>query len=98
MLVWFFQSTIIIQTSDAHIVDANGNWNNLQDESWDGYLEDASFADQHGSASTFFETGTIMSNDQLSGIQGQIDALNTDIANLETQEAELTTSVLNKKV
>ena len=40
----------------------------------------------------------IMSNDQLSGIQGQIDALNTDIANLETQEAELTTSVLNKKV
>ena len=42
---------------DGQILMQNGNqWNEIKDESWDGYLEDKTFADQKGAAVDFKPT------------------------------------------
>ena len=43
--------------ANAYIQDTEGEWNNLENESWEAYLADASFADQHGAAATDFTPG-----------------------------------------
>ena len=66
---------------DGQILMQTGNqWNELKDESWDGYLEDKTFGDQKGAA-VEFKPETIMTGDQISAIK-------LEITQLESKEAE----------
>ncbi len=72
---------------DGQILMQTGNnqWNELKDESWDGYLEDKTFDDQKGAA-VEFKPETIMTGDQISAIK-------LEITQLESKEAEHQASV-----
>ncbi|NQY78813.1 MAG: DUF1521 domain-containing protein [Candidatus Caenarcaniphilales bacterium] len=75
---------------NAHISNGNDGWNSLQDESWDGYLENASFANQHGGASGF-EADHMPSADELQSLRGEIAALEGQESDLVGTTAEFTT-------
>lgn len=77
---------------NAHIANNNGSWDNLQDESWDGYLEDAGFAGQRGGASNF-EPEHMPSADELQSLRAEIAALEGQESDLVGTTAEFTTLV-----
>ena len=63
---------------DGQILMQTGNqWNELKDESWDGYLADKTFADQKGAAVEFTPQT----------IQGNLEGVRLEITQLEEKEA-----------
>ena len=63
---------------DGQILMQTGNqWNELKDESWDGYLADKTFADQKGAAVEFTPQA----------IQGNLEGVRLEITQLEEKEA-----------
>ncbi|NQY78814.1 MAG: DUF1521 domain-containing protein [Candidatus Caenarcaniphilales bacterium] len=77
----------------AHIQDSDGTWNQLEDESWDGYLNNASFNDQHGADSNF-SPEAIMSNSQIADIQADKDAMEQAVVALQGEEETLVANTL----
>ncbi|NQY78812.1 MAG: DUF1521 domain-containing protein [Candidatus Caenarcaniphilales bacterium] len=66
---------------NAHISNGNGGWDNLQDESWDDYLNNAGFGGQRGGASGF-EPDHMPSAEEL-------QSMRSEVARLESQETDL---------
>ncbi|MBU6197860.1 MAG: DUF1521 domain-containing protein [Cyanobacteria bacterium REEB446] len=75
---------------DGQILMQTGNqWNEIKDESWDGYLEDKTFNDQKGAA-VDFKPQTIQSADGLSALKLEITQLEKKEAAHESRIAALT--------
>jgi hypothetical protein len=55
-------------------MQTGNQWNEIKDESWDGYLADKTFSDQKGAA-VDFEPQTIQSADGLSALKLEITQL-----------------------
>ena len=74
---------------DGQILMQTGNqWNEIKDESWDGYLEDKTFADQKGAA-VDFKPQTIQTADGLSALKLEITQLEKKETGYESRIAAL---------
>lgn len=75
---------------DGQILMQTGNqWNELKDESWDGYLEDKTFDDQKGAA-VDFKPQTIKSSKELSSIKLEVTQLEKKESAYESRVSTLT--------
>ena len=75
---------------DGQILMQTGNqWNELKDESWDGYLKDKTFNDQKGAA-VDFKPQAIKGADALSAVKLEITQLEKKEATYESRIAALT--------
>jgi hypothetical protein len=75
---------------DGQILMQTGNqWNEIKDESWDGYLKDKTFGDQKGAA-VDFKPQTIKGADGLSALKLEITQLEKKEAAHESRIAALT--------
>jgi hypothetical protein len=75
---------------DGQILMQTGSqWNEIKDESWDGYLEDKTFDDQKGAA-VDFKPQTIKSADALSAVKLEVTQLEKKEAAHESRIAALT--------
>ncbi|MFM7458440.1 MAG: DUF1521 domain-containing protein, partial [bacterium] len=75
---------------DGQILMQTGNqWNEIKDESWDGYLKDKTFNDQKGAA-VDFKPQTIKTADGLQALKLEITQLGKKEAALQSRIAALT--------
>ena len=75
---------------DGQILMQTGNqWNELKDESWDGYLKDKTFDDQKGAA-VDFKPQTIKGADGLSALKLEITQLEKKETGYQSRVAALT--------
>jgi hypothetical protein len=75
---------------DGQILMQTGNqWNEIKDESWDGYLQDKTFNDQKGAA-VDFKPQTIKGADGLSALKLEITQLEKKETGYQSRVAALT--------
>jgi hypothetical protein len=75
---------------DGQILMQTGNqWNEIKDESWDGYLADKTFNDQKGAA-VDFEPQTIQTSDELSSLRLEINQLERSESSYQSRISTLT--------
>jgi hypothetical protein len=70
-------------------MQTGNQWNEIKDESWDGYLADKTFSDQKGAA-VDFEPQTIQTSDELSSLRLEINQLERSESSYQSRISTLT--------